>query len=252
MSVQGPIARNVADLRLGLQAISQQSVHDPMWTSAVRGSTRKGDPVRIGFCRDLFADFPEDASITKTMDDALAGLKAAGIETVEIELPKADRAAELWGDLLFAETDLLMGELIQDATSSAFKQMYAGYVDAYRRLDFAGYLAGAGERVGIQRDVARMFEKVDLFLMPTSMSRPFENDLDFTSPEKLGWIVSAQKPLYVVNLLGLPSVALPTSIAEGNPVGVQLMGPMHADGFVLDIAEQLEKELGTFGIAAPS
>jgi amidase len=248
MAVQGPIARNIADLRLALQAMAQRSVQDPMWTSAVHDRPAAAT-IKVGYARNLFADVPEDAMITKAMDDALAGLKSAGVETVETAMPHADRAAELWGDLLFAETDLLMGRLIREATSPAFQTMYAGYLEAYRRLDFAGYLAGTGERVGIQRDVARMFEKVDLFMMPTSMARPFENDLDFNAPEKMGAIVAAQKPLHIVNLLGLPAVALPTGIIEGFPVGVQLVGPMHADAFVLDVAERLEKELGTLGVA---
>lgn len=249
MAVQGPIARNVADLRLVLQAMAQRSVQDPMWTNAVHNRRVDGTKIRVGYSPDLFADVPEDVMITKAMEDALAGLKAAGVETVETELPHADRAAELWGDLLFAETDLLMGGLIREATSPEFQTMYAGYLEAYRRLDFAGYLAGTGERVGIQRDVARMFEKVDLFVMPTSMARPFENDLDFNAPNEIAAIVAGQKPLHIVNLPGLPAVALPTGIIDGIPVGVQLVGPMHADAFVLDVAERLEKELGTLGLA---
>lgn len=249
MAVQGPIARNVADLRLALQAMAQRSVHDPMWANPVHERRANGQRIKVGYARDLFADVPEDVMITKAMDDALAGLKSAGVETVETEMPHANRAAELWGDLLFAETDLLMGGLIREATSSKFQKMYAGYLEAYRRLDFAGYLTGSGERVGIQRDVARMFEKVDLFVMPTSMARPFENDLDFNAPDKIGVIVAAQKPLHMVNLLGLPAVALPTGIIDGMPVGVQLVGPIHSDAFVLDVAERLEEELGTLGLA---
>ncbi len=249
MSVQGPIARRVADLRLGLHAMARRSALDPMWSNATRGRRDDHRPLRIGYARDLYADGPEDPAIAQSMEDALSALRACGVDTARIEMPKADRAAELWGELLFAETDLLMGDLIRESTAPAFQQMFAGYLDAFRRLDFAGYLKGMGERVAIQRDVARMFEKIDLFLMPTSMSGPFEHDLDFAAPEKLGQIIAAQRPLYLVNLLGLPSVALPTGMADGTPVGVQLMGPMHSDDFVLDVAERLENELGTLGLA---
>ena len=57
--------------------------------------------------------------------------------------------------------------------------------------------------------------------------------------------MKAQKPLHLINLLGLPSVALPTGLASGIPVGVQLVAPMHDDFFALDIADTLERQLGT-------
>ena len=159
MSVQGPIARTIGDVRLGLQAMSRRSPHDPTWTNATGQSRNGNGVVKVGFSRDLFADGPEDDAITKAMDTALAGLRAAGIETVEIELPQADRAAELWGELLFVETDLLMGKLIHEATSADFQTMYAGYLANYRKLDFAEYLVAAGERIAVQRNIARMFER---------------------------------------------------------------------------------------------
>ena len=249
MSVQGPIARNIADVRLGLNALARRSVLDPMWTNAVHSRRSDNTPVRDGYSKDLYADGPNDAAITKSMNDALGAFRTAGIETVEIDMPRADRAVALWGELLFAETELMMGDLINSSTSPAFKQMYSGYVDAYSRLDFASYIAGCSERAGIRRDVAALFDEVDLFLMPTSMSVPFENDYDFKCPEKLPEIIAAQRPLQLVNFLGLPSVALPTGMTSDIPVGVQLMGPMHSDAFVLDVAEVLEGELGTLGLA---
>lgn len=89
-----------------------------------------------------------------------------------------------------------------------------------------------------------MFEQVDILLLPTSLSRPFANDLDFREPDQLPRIVSAQAPLFAVNALGLPAAALPTHLDGDTPLGVQLIGPMYEDGFVLDVAARLEGELG--------
>ena len=57
-------------------------------------------------------------------------------------------------------------------------------------------------------------------------------------------ILNAQKFLYATNVLGLPSVALPTHLAGTVPVGVQLVAPMHEDFFALNVAEKLENQLG--------
>jgi amidase len=69
--------------------------------------------------------------------------------------------------------------------------------------------------------------------------------LDFKDPAALDDIVPAQSPLLAINVLGLPSAALPTHLDGTTPLGVQLVGPMHGDGFVLDVAERMERELGT-------
>jgi len=81
--------------------------------------------------------------------------------------------------------------------------------------------------------------------MPTSLIAPFENDLDFKDPAKIPDLLAAQAPSFVVALLGLPSVAIPTHLEDGVPNGVQIVAPMHDDEFALDLAERLEAELGT-------
>ena len=117
------------------------------------------------------------------------------------------------------------------------------YANRYRQLDLPAFLTALQRRYQIQRAWAQMFDRVDVLLLPTSLGRPFENDLDFTSPDRIPEIIDMQMPLFVANLLGLPAASLPTHLADGLPVGVQMVGPMHDDWFLLDVAETLEKEL---------
>lgn len=124
--------------------------------------------------------------------------------------------------------------------------MFAGYVSEYKQLDLREYFVSSGHFVSVQRDTAHFFENFDAYLMPTSLAVPFLNDQDFKQPETLSSILMAQRPLHIVNLLGLPSVAIPTHIENDVPLGVQLMGARNSDYLVLDIAESIEAELGTF------
>ena len=176
---------------------------------------------------------------------AVEALNACGIETVEMEAPNADEAAKLWGDLLFTETNAVMGEVVERLGSDDFKGLVRGYTRYFEEHDVAGLIAALARRGQIQRTWSAMFDEIDLFLMPVSLSLPFENDLDFKSPDKLDEIIRAQTPLHLVNMLSLPAVALPTGLADGTPVGVQLVAPMNDDLFALDVAERLEAELGT-------
>jgi Asp-tRNA(Asn)/Glu-tRNA(Gln) amidotransferase A subunit family amidase len=46
------------------------------------------------------------------------------------------------------------------------------------------------------------------------------------------------------NVAGTPAVSLPCGLADGLPVGVQLVGPPLGEALALDVAEELEEALG--------
>ena len=52
-----------------------------------------------------------------------------------------------------------------------------------------------------------------------------------------GWLIMAY-------FLGLPSVSLPTGTADGLPTGVQLIGRRFYEEQCLDIAQDVEDEVG--------
>ena len=101
------------------------------------------------------------------------------------------------------------------------------------------------ERGVHQRAWAHLLSDVDALIMPVSLIPPIENALDFKDPSAGPTLIAAQKPLCVINFLGLPSCALPTHVAGGIPQGVQVVGAMHDDVRVLNVAEALERELGS-------
>jgi amidase len=89
-----------------------------------------------------------------------------------------------------------------------------------------------------------MWQQVDLLILPVSLLPPFQNDLDFKEPANGPTLVNAQKPLCVLNILGLPGLSLPTHVKDGTPLGVQLVGPMHDEDALLAAGLLLEEELG--------
>ncbi len=72
------------------------------------------------------------------------------------------------------------------------------------------------------------------------------------------WTLGASEPprasarmIVVVNLLGLPSVAIPTHEANALPHGVQIIGPRFREDLCLDAAEAVEQRLGTLAPIDP-
>ena len=53
------------------------------------------------------------------------------------------------------------------------------------------------------------------------------------------------RPVLPANLLGLPAAVVPVGMADGMPVGAQLVGRRFADLTCLSAAEQLEMLFGT-------
>ena len=185
------------------------------------------------------------------MSTATAALKEAGVNVREVAPPFAAELPALWGTLMFTETEALLRGEIAAKGSPQMQRYYGAFAKLFTPADITGLLRAMQRRVVCQRAWAQMFEEIDALLLPTSLARPFENDLDFRDPARLPEIVAAQAPLLSVNVLGLPAVALPTHLEGRTPLGVQLVGPMHADDRTLDIAQHLEDQLGTLWQSMP-
>lgn len=244
MSVQGPIARSIADVRAGFEVMAEGDIRDPQWVPApVKRRDAWGD-LTVGYAINPFGG-RVDTAVQSAMQTAVAGFTDAGATVREVELPFAADLSGLWGTLLFTETEALAREAIETQGSAEMWRYYQDFVALFEPTDAAGLLRAMQRRIVVQRAWAAMFADVDVVLLPTSLQRPFWNDQDFKTPESLSEIVGAQAPLLAINLLGLPSAALPTHLEDGVPLGVQLVGPLHQDEFVLGAAERLEQELGT-------
>ena len=53
------------------------------------------------------------------------------------------------------------------------------------------------------------------------------------------------RPVLPANLLGLPAAVVPVGMADGMPVGAQVIGRRFADLTCLAVAELLEEHFGT-------
>ena len=244
MSVQGPIARSVGDLRLALRSMASRDSRDPLWCAA-QSSGRMRDKVslRIGMVVNAF-DRNDDPEVIRAVEIASQGLKAAGHCIEPCTPPQMQHAAKVWGQLLSTETELLSLPFMREVGSPQLNRSFEGYKAVYGVTDLAGYMFAMQERLRLQWEWARFFDDYDLLLMPASGALPFENDLDFKHPDAIPDMLKAQEYLFVVNVLGLPAVAVPTHVAQRAPCGVQLVAPMHDDWFCLDVAEALEREIG--------
>ena len=81
------------------------------------------------------------------------------------------------------------------------------------------------------------FQDHPVVLSPVCCERPWVIGEDIT---RVGEIAAAMRMVVPVNILGLPSCAVPVGADEGLPQGVQLIGARFREDLLLDAAQAIE------------
>ncbi len=243
MSVQGPIARSIADVRLALAAMSAADDRDPLWKPVPLENATHHRLARVGICEDPFGD-GVDPAVAAAVRQAGDALTRAGYDVQPVELPEVEAVARLWGELLTSEIRTVTLPLVREIGSSRINAVLDEFLEAYRPLDLAGYLDAMMERNRLIRAWSALFDDCPVVLCPVSTVPPMPPAGDVRDGATLGEALVAQRPLVVANLLGLPAATVATGHSDGIPAGVQLIGPRYREDLCLDAAAVIEDDLG--------
>ncbi len=234
---QGPMARRVADLRLALGIISAQDARDPRWVPAPLQSPTKG-PVRVAVLRDP-AGGGMDSQVRLGIDRAADWLSNAGYEVVDAEPPKIEELATLWADLIWADYGDKWPELVP-IVGNEEAEFVKACIDqgVFRRVDQAMQSAGWMALYEAASAWSQFQSEHPIMLSPVCCEGPWDVGDDIT---QAGRIAKAMRMVVPVNILGLPSCAVPVGSNEGLPQGVQLIGARFQESLVLDAAQRIEE-----------
>ena len=248
MLAEGPMARQVGDVRAALVALAGPHVRDPRSLPVVLRDLGAGERVRIAVLADPpgGATHPEVAAAVRHAADLLAD---AGHEVVEATPPGYERVLEVWTALLLADIavqrpllDLVMGDdgrAILD-TFETTAPPASLELSAQVQLD----------RYRLMREWSAFFADHPVLLSPTWAQPPFEHDADLHDTGQM--MRDTLRPVLPANLLGLPAAVVPCGIADGLPVGVQVQGDRFDDLRCLAIAEQIQERVGRRYRSTPS
>ena len=242
MSVQGPLCREVADVRLALEVMSRRDVRDPWWVPA----PLTGPPVarRVAKAR-IPADMDCDPEVLARIDEAAGYLADAGYEVTEVEVPDITATFKLWVDLISTEIETVQAEQMRALGSPPFIGALEGILHIADILDAAGYMRAVALRARLLREWLVFLETWPVVLAPVSVKPTpafdadlkgdaavrtlFENDLRFNA---------------ALSVLGLPVATTPVGFAGGNPIGVQLLASRYREDVCLDAAAAIEARVG--------
>jgi amidase len=239
MSVQGPLARRVRDVRLGLAAMCARDPRDPWWVPAPLTGEPVARPIPVALSVDP-GGCGVHADVAAAVRAAGRALADAGYAVEEVEPPDVEGVAATWTTLCVNEMRHVTQPYIRKYGGADINRSLDLLLAAVPDVDLHAYLGALGLRAKHVRDWALFMERYPLVVGPVSTEPPFEVGFDTTTAERHAAATRAQRLLVAVNLLGFPAVAVPTGVAGGLPLGVQVIGGRYREDLCFDAAEVIE------------
>ncbi|TMB68721.1 MAG: Asp-tRNA(Asn)/Glu-tRNA(Gln) amidotransferase subunit GatA [Chloroflexi bacterium] len=260
----GPMTRDVVDAALLLQSIAG---HDPRdSTSSTRpvpdylSTLRKGvKGMRLGVPREYFVAGMEPA-VEQAINDAIRLLEQQGARIEEVSLPHSDVALPAYYIIAPAEASSNLarydgvryghqapgaknlieeymltrrqgfGAEVKRRIMLGTYALSSGYYDAY-------YLQAQKVRTLIIEDFKRAFEKVDALLGATSPTVAFPLGAKTQDPVAMYLNDIITIPANLGNVCG---ISVPCGLADGLPIGLQVIAPGFREETALQVAYAFE------------
>lgn len=242
ISVQGAITRTVADARLAFETMIRTDPRDPLHIPLPAAGA---EPLarRVAVSYD-----PAGAGLHPTVRDAVTQaarqLAAAGYVVEAVDPPDVAEAAEAWNRFAQGETRLTLWETVQALGDAGSRRAMALMLQRTPTLDVAALMAVTASRATLLRRWQLFLEQYPLVLCPVAQEPALPYGVDLDSEASVDRLYRSHTWLFATAFLGLPSIAVPTGIAGGLPMGVQLIGPRFREDAVLDAAQVIEDACG--------
>ena len=221
----GPLTLTVADAALALAVLSGTDV--PLHPVNLDG-------LRIGRIARHFASHEVTAGVRQAIDTALHALAAAGTTFIDVDIPRLAEANTALGIILRPEATLIHAEL-RKANSGGYAPGTLTQIESGAEIRAVDYVAAQHFRVAMRDEVERLFGIVDALIGP---SVPFV--APFSDPVIAEGEVGEMLSSGLGNFTGHPAVSLPAGLADGLPVGLQIMAHLGRDDRLLSIANAIE------------
>jgi amidase len=229
----GPIVRCVADARPVLAAT--HGISTPPFDPGAR--------FRIGWC-----EAPDGRPVQPAIRAAVAHtahlLQDCGHTVVPLAVD-LEGWLDAFGPLVLADEWRFRRHLLADHRDQLTDYVRRS-IEAAEHVSAADLESARARKQQIREHIASLLVDCDMLLIPTAATIAFPIGERPT-------VIDGQdvEPLWgpfpftaAFNVSGSPAASLPIAIADGVPVGVQLVGRDHGEAALLDVCEQLEQRTG--------
>jgi amidase len=255
LGVQGPMARNIEDIALLLDAMSGESPADPLSLPALPASflssVRSGNkPKRVAYSPDLGIT-PVDPEIAALTGNAAARFADAGV-IVEEAHPDLSEAHDCFHVLRAYDFAISKAQLLR-TKRDLLKPEVIWNIERGLELTVEQLARAEAQRVAMAGRAREFFETYDLLLTPATIVPPFPVEHRYVAEcggHKFGNYIEWLGIVYAITLACCPALSMPCGFtASGLPVGLQVVGPPRGEAKLLAGAKVLEDILGLRDIA---
>jgi amidase len=248
MGVQGPMARDVADVALLLSVLAGPDPRSPIALetpgSAFAGPLdRDLSGLRVAWAPRLDGSIPFEPDVVATLEPAVKVFTELGC-VVEEACPDLSGAEEVFRVLRAWQFELGLGT-VMDRHRDQIKPAVVANIEDGRRLTGADVGRAEVLHTRLYHRVREFFERYDLLLAPVCQVVPFDADLEYPTEvdgEPMGSYVDWMRSAYLISATGCPALSVPGGFtADGLPVGLQVIGPHRADLAVLQAGHAFEQ-----------
>lgn len=250
LPVAGPMARNITDVALMLDAMSGEHPRDPIslasplesFSDAVKAQRL---PKRVAFSRDLGCT-PVDPEVAKICEEAALRFESLGVKVEEAH-PDFHDVQDIFQALRAEGFYMTKQKLLEEHRDKLKPEVIWNIEKAldYSIADFTRVQLARGAY--IQRAVD-FFETYDLLLSPATCVAPYPVEQRYvaecdghTFDNYVEWLTVA----YAITLTTFPALSMPAGFtSEGLPVGLQVVAGPRGEAALLSASALLETVLG--------
>ncbi len=250
LSVDGPMARSVADVALMLSAMAGPDARSPISIDEpgslfAQSLERDIKGTRVAWWKSL-GGVPVDRRVRERVDAQRAVFESLGCIVEEAEPDFADFDAVFKAVRALA---FLTGVLPRIAGHrDQVKETILWEIDRGERLTAEEIAWAETKRTELYHRMRRFMERYEFFVLPTvqvlpfSVDQPYPTDIDGVPMETyIDWM----KSCYYISIVGNPAISVPCGFTpEGLPVGLQIVGRHRDDWGLLQIAHAFERAGG--------
>lgn len=249
--LQGPMARNVLDTALLLDAMSGFDPSAPLSFDAPQTSFQSAvrqaeTPVRIAYTPDMNGFAPVEPEIESIMRSAVEKLQSLGTDVEEIcpDLPELYRTYVVLRGFFWAA---LPGRL-PDHVQAGFKRTLTENVQFGRDCTIDDVIDAHRNRSRLFTNMQQFLQTYDVLACPVVGLEPGLAEVEYPPmvngepvDDYVGWLRFS----FLATTTGLPALSIPVGRTKsGMPVGLQLIGPPRGEAKLLAVASVLENVIG--------
>lgn len=258
----GPLTRSVEDTAIVLDVMAGRDALDSTTIDRAESYTDHSDDLtgkKFGVIKEYLGEGVQPA-VRAQIEAAVDKIRQAGAEIVDISLPTLPLALAVYYIICPAEVSSNLSrydgqkygfsyDTAKDLEESYNKSRSQGFgKEAKRRIIIGTYVLSSGYydayykqaqtvRTKLINEFAEAFDQVDYLVGPVAPTTAFKIGQNAEDPLQM-YLTDIMT--VAANLTGVPAISLPAGMADGLPVGLQIMAAQRQDRELLATAKATE------------